>query len=386
MFRPAFYWMLAALLVSLPLGGSALASDGVLEINQTCAVQAGCFAGDTAGFPVTIDGSAGRSYRLTGDLDLSLLPGTHGIVVSAPHVTLDLGGFEIAGAATCSGSGPTLSCSGALAHGIELSNGDGATVRNGTVRNMGGNGVGGLPDFVRIQGITAIHNGNDGISGQKGSIVLDSHSRENQDDGFDFDEGTVINNCTATGNGNDGFEGDGPGVVVTNTTSTGNGGSGFRLGAESKFGKNVSRSNSLRDVCGGGICSERRRYYLTQTSGDGATPLSACATGFHMASLIEILDGSNLTYDTALGVTSDDSGEGPPSIAAGWIRTGWFGDSSSVPGMGNCAEWSSGSLENFGTGAFFRTDWTFPGESRTPWAAGTQFCSTPAGAWCIEDE
>jgi len=41
-------------LLVLFLAMPARASDGVLEINQTCAIQTGCFAGDTAGFPVTI--------------------------------------------------------------------------------------------------------------------------------------------------------------------------------------------------------------------------------------------------------------------------------------------------------------------------------------------
>ena len=38
----------------------------MVEINQACALSTGCFSGDTAGFPVTIDGTAGPSYRLTG--------------------------------------------------------------------------------------------------------------------------------------------------------------------------------------------------------------------------------------------------------------------------------------------------------------------------------
>ena len=373
----------------LVLAGPAGAVDGVLEINQTCAVQTGCFAGDAAGFPVSITQTG--SYRLTGNLDLSALPGTHGIVVSAPHVTLDLGGFEVAGASTCTGGGPTLSCGGALAHGVELSNGDGATVRNGTVRNMGGNGVGGLPDFVRIQGITAIHNVNNGISGQKGSIVLDCHSRENGDDGFDFDEGTVINNCTATGNGNDGFEGDGPGVVVTNSTSTGNGGSGFRLAAESKFGKNVSRSNSLRDVCGGGICSERRRFYLTTATHNGANALGACAAGFHMASLWEVHDVSGLAYDYALGLTGFDQGDGP-SQNGGWIRTGvsTTGPDPFDPGEVHCNLWSS--TGGLGTWAGLTQGCTWDSTSPqclpniAPWRAKSQSCSTPFRVWCVEDE
>ena len=81
----------------------ALADDGVLEINQTCAVQTGCFPGDTPGFPVTIDGSAGRSYRLSGDLTIADA-NNDGIRVDADSISIDLNGFSIIGPGTCSGS------------------------------------------------------------------------------------------------------------------------------------------------------------------------------------------------------------------------------------------------------------------------------------------
>jgi hypothetical protein len=41
------------ILLLLLFATPALAVDGVLEINQTCAVQTGCFAGDTAGERMT---------------------------------------------------------------------------------------------------------------------------------------------------------------------------------------------------------------------------------------------------------------------------------------------------------------------------------------------
>jgi parallel beta-helix repeat protein len=72
----------------------ALAVDGMLEINQTCAVETGCFAGDTAGFPVDLSESG--SYRLTGDLDAS--GADRAIQISVSDVTLDLNGFKIANA------------------------------------------------------------------------------------------------------------------------------------------------------------------------------------------------------------------------------------------------------------------------------------------------
>jgi hypothetical protein len=65
-----------------------------------------------------------------------------------------------------------------------------------------------------------------------------------------------------------------------------------------------------------------RKYYLTQTTHTGGQSLSACAEGYHMASLWEILDPSNLSYDTSLGFTLADSGSGPPASSLGWIRTG----------------------------------------------------------------
>ena len=69
------------LVSGLLLATPGLAGDGVLEINQTCAVETGCFSGDGPGFPVTIDGTAGKSYRLTGDLDLTALAETTAISI-----------------------------------------------------------------------------------------------------------------------------------------------------------------------------------------------------------------------------------------------------------------------------------------------------------------
>jgi hypothetical protein len=85
---------LMLLLFLLTFATPALAVDGVLEINQTCGVQTGCFAGDTAGFPVTI--TAGGSYRLTSNLVISNKD-IDGILVIANSVSLDLNGFEISG-------------------------------------------------------------------------------------------------------------------------------------------------------------------------------------------------------------------------------------------------------------------------------------------------
>jgi hypothetical protein len=61
-----FYSCWLAALV-LGLAGSALANEGRREINQHCALV-GCFAGDSAGFPVVL--TAPGSYVLSGSLSV----------------------------------------------------------------------------------------------------------------------------------------------------------------------------------------------------------------------------------------------------------------------------------------------------------------------------
>jgi hypothetical protein len=66
---------------------AANAGEGVLEINQACATQTGCFPGDGAGFPVVISSSG--SYRLTSNLSVPDA-NTSGVVVLAASVDLNL--------------------------------------------------------------------------------------------------------------------------------------------------------------------------------------------------------------------------------------------------------------------------------------------------------
>ena len=55
----------------------------------------------------------------------------------------------------------------------------------------------------------------------------------------------------------------------------------------------------------------RRTVYLTLQLFDPSQAVNACAAGHHMASVFELLDPSNLKYDTTLGVQQEDSGQGP---------------------------------------------------------------------------
>jgi hypothetical protein len=132
----------------------------------------------------------------------------------------------------------------------------------------------------------------------------------------------------------------------------------------------------------------RRAFYLTPLDAyDGSQALNACAAGFHMASLWEIHDPSNLRYDTTRGFATADSGSGPPSGWGGWIRTGndALGESN-VVGAINCNAWTSNSVNHFGSGVLLQLQWGSLAESLiSPWRAGGAACNIQIKVWCVED-
>ena len=140
----------------------------------------------------------------------------------------------------------------------------------------------------------------------------------------------------------------------------------------------------------------QRTFYLTQTQHNGSQPLSACAQGYHMASLKEIFDTSNLRYNTELGFTDSDSGFGPPSgftvggdpvNAAGWIRTGGPPHDGGVIGAANCKVWTENSDGDLGTVVFLEPVWSHltPTTVISPWVGETRSCSGASRVWCVQD-
>jgi hypothetical protein len=130
-----------------------------------------------------------------------------------------------------------------------------------------------------------------------------------------------------------------------------------------------------------------RQFYLTKDSCPPSAAKTACAGGYHMASMWEIADPSNLKYNTSLGLTKDDSGQGPPTTALGWVRTGYGSSTSATAGMGNCAAWSSDSAVDNGTAAVLHADWTGGTGSVGVWSTYSKYCipGTLSHVWCIED-
>lgn len=129
-----------------------------------------------------------------------------------------------------------------------------------------------------------------------------------------------------------------------------------------------------------------RQYYLTIDGFYGAQASTACASGYHMAAMWEILDTSKLKYNTALGYTTDDSGSGPPTpFSNAWVRTGNASQAAMAnQGAPNCNAWSSSSSSLWGTFIMLSEEWDTP-PTVTVWDAAIGLCSNMLRVWCVAD-
>ena len=228
-----------ALAALTALATPAAAVDGVVEINQSCALSGGCFPGDAAGFPVTISDSG--SYRLTGDLDVSGQPNASNldaIEFSVDHVRIDLNGFSIIGPGT-PGTG----------EGIDgFPSAENVTIVNGTVRGMGATGIK-VDRRARIQGVTVEDNGENGINTDIFSIIIDCIANGNGSDGIKTTNSVVRGNVSDQ-NGGDGIDALGNSTVIGNRVSF-NTGVGISLSGGSGYAHNSANSNTGGTISGG---------------------------------------------------------------------------------------------------------------------------------------
>jgi hypothetical protein len=230
--------LLPLLTLILALATPAFAVDGVLEINQTCAVQTGCFAGDTAGFPVTV-GTTGASVRLTGNLTVSD-ENTTAIQIVADSVTLDLNGFSVIGTTVCSDT-PVVSCASiGSGRGVDGLGSNGLAVLNGTIRQMGSDGIT-ANSGARIAGVRSIGNGQYGVRADNGSVVEGSVANGNGLDGI-FGDTSTIRDSVVRHNKRHGINSFGS--TVLGNTVTRNGGTGLNLGDATGYGNNQISGNA----------------------------------------------------------------------------------------------------------------------------------------------
>ena len=343
MLRPLLS-LLAAATPLLLSGSPAFASDGRIEINQAIVDLGG-------GFPFNI--SAPGSYVLTSDLDVPA--NTDAITLATNDVKIDLNGFTIASTFDCS-SGSCGAGVGAGLRSTSVAFGRHSVVRNGTVRGFASNCVG-LGPGGRIEALSVRDCGRIGISAPSGGVVVGNAVSETGQQGlFVLNSSYSQNAVSETGLGGGGH------FAITGGAATGG------------------------NYCADGSCSRdgSRMFYQTKEPHDGAQALTACDPGFHMASLWEIRDPSNLFYFASLGQTSADSGMGPPADRFGWVRTGVEAMVTNLP---NCQAWQSNSGFDVGTVVKLPPTWntTEPYVSIRPWESGSAFCIGGLPVWCVSD-
>lgn len=242
-------------LVLIPLAASA--NPGALEINQDC-VAVGCFAGDTAGYPITI--AASGSYILTSDLTPPGFAGVNAITISATAVDIDLNGHTVDGGATCTGT-PVTGCTGAAgARGLEFDGTGVFHVHNGTVRGFSDIGIliFGASDGTVLDHLTIAENGYGALiaasSPDATTRIRDSQVVRNSAQGVSNTNGSfplLIENSTAVGNGNKGFAFYGAGSAAVGNRINKNGDVGIYCAASCGLGQNTFSNNN-----GGGANSQ----------------------------------------------------------------------------------------------------------------------------------
>ena len=313
----------------------------------------GCFAGDAAGYPVTI--GAPGSYQLTSELVLPA--GVSGILVQTDDVHIDLNDFAIRGPATCA---PGACIGGALLGVGKNGTGPGGnrcSVRNGAVVGIDGTGIR-LAHASRVEGVLVSNVTNRGIQllGTNGHVT-----------------GSTVDTVGAYG-----IEVPAASIVRDNTVTQVN----LRdIGAQS-----IWPVPGQGNACDDGRCTRFRRYYLTRNGTfDGAQALTACDAGFHFASFAETRDLSQLSYDLTRGLTAQDAGAGPPSVLGGWLRTGQSAVAVDIPGRANCNVWTSNAGSDHGSIAFVNFLWGGVGQTTDSFLFVTYTCDMPQRVWCIED-
>lgn len=281
----------------------ALASDGVLEINQTCAAGPGCFPGDEPGFPVRIINSG--SYVLTGNLVVPAL--VEGITTRLANtqfpndirLSLDLNGFSISSTTTCSGTplicSPTSQTEGV---GVWLRAEDGGAfqLQNGTIQGMALAGAACFPSCI-ARDLLVSNNGVTGISGN-GSF-RNIAAFKNGQSGINLLSYGTVEGSTSSENGDIGFSG--PGTFIQNAADL-NGGSGFEAGGSVLIGNYVN-GGAVGINCG--ACTVQNNRIFNST------------TGINFGNSAALYGGNVISGATTNIANGDDAVQTAPNICDG---------------------------------------------------------------------
>jgi len=126
-----------------------------------------------------------------------------------------------------------------------------------------------------------------------------------------------------------------------------------------------------------------RSFYLTVDAYQGDSAKTACAVGYHFASISELAGWKNMVYNTVLGLTVDDR-EGAVG-GTGWARVVVLND------WDNCYDWTSNLHDENGLAVVGETAglsmYRFASDpSSSPWDfSGHQTCNLKLKVWCVSD-
>ena len=173
---------LLTLAAALPPAGSAHAAGEIL-ITQAKALAGNVTPGDAAGFPVSL--TRRGTYQLASTLIASA--NKAGIHILAPDVTVDLNGFTL--------------------HGNDVANNGvvagqpNATIRNGTITGFRFDGVNASADFLIVDAMRIVLNGQDGVFCADGGQIRNSTVSSNGRQGISCTTARVQDNVVQSNAG-----------------------------------------------------------------------------------------------------------------------------------------------------------------------------------------
>jgi len=273
--------------LSPPAGPVTSTYKTLTEVEPRTAINLTNTPGDADSlFKITQRGS----YYLTGNI--AGVVGRHGIEITASGVTLDLMGFDL------------LGVSGSL-DGVSTTVGNlrNITIRNGSVRNWGDEGVDlgtNSAESSAVIDVRASGNAGSGIASGGSSTVTGCSALSNTGDGITTGFGSTVTGCTARFNLSDGISA-GPGSTVTGCTAGSNTGDGITAGDGSTVTGCTARFN---DGDGIEVSSDCR---VTDNTCDGNGNDGGNGAGIHVTGSGNRIEGNNCT-DADRGIDVDSAG------------------------------------------------------------------------------
>jgi len=166
-------------------------------------------AGAGGGTPITTCGQTVTTNAfMTQDL---YCPGSHGVVVGADGITIDLKGFTLRGDRT------------AATRGVYDDDYDRVTIKNGILRNFDDGLRAVFADGIKVSNLIASGNDDDGIFVQGASTNIQSLTASGNGEGVRIlGDSAKIQSSSASGNGNHGIIVIGDSAMIQSSTTTGN--------------------------------------------------------------------------------------------------------------------------------------------------------------------